>query len=62
MPEAQTTPRRIPVRWIVIPATLLVALALMAGYLLLPLAAERFVVPELFKAAGIRNYALPVRV
>ena len=62
MPEAQTTSRRIPVRWIVTPAALLVALILMAGYLLLPLAAERFVVPVLFKAAGIRNYVLPVRV
>ncbi len=61
MPETKTTPRRIPVRWIVIPATLLVALVLMAGYLLLPLAAERLLVPVLFKEAGIRDYALPVR-
>jgi hypothetical protein len=62
MPEDNKTPRpRIPVRWRVIPAALLLALVLMAGYLLLPRAAERFLVPVLFKEAGIRDYALPVR-
>ena len=59
--EKRETARRIPARWIVIPLTLLVVLVLMAGYLLLPLAAERIVVPMMFKEAGVQDYALPVR-
>ena len=50
-------------RWrpFVVPAVLLVAVLLLVGHLLLPLAAERVFLPQVFKAAGIREYHLPVR-
>jgi hypothetical protein len=61
MSEEEKTPSRSNARRVVIPAVLLLVIFLLAGYLLLPLAAERIVLPAIFKTAGIRDYALPVR-
>jgi hypothetical protein len=61
MNVATTPPVRIDWRRIAVPAALLLAVILLAGYVLLPLAAERLLAPIVFKTAGIREYDLAVQ-
>jgi len=57
----KTSPTRF--RWphLVVPVLSLLAAMLLAAYILLPLAAERVLLPLVLPATGIRDYDLPVR-
>lgn len=57
----KTTPTRIRFPHLAVVALSLLAVMLLAGFLLLPLVAERLVLPLVFQAAGIPDYDLPVR-
>ncbi|MCB2170045.1 MAG: YdbH domain-containing protein [Deltaproteobacteria bacterium] len=57
----KTSPTRF--RWphLVVPVLSLLAVMLLAAYIVLPLAAERLLLPLVFQAVGIPAYDLPVR-
>lgn len=57
----KTPPTRFRLPPLVVPVLSLLAVMLLAAYILLPLAAERVLLPTVLQAAGIRDYDLPVR-
>lgn len=55
------SPNRFLLRRVVVPGVCLLAALVLVAYLLLPRAAERFLLPRVFEAAGIRDFDLPVQ-
>jgi len=57
----KTSPTRFRLSHLVVPVLSFLAVMLLAAYILLPLAAERVLLPIVLQATGIRDYDLPVR-
>jgi hypothetical protein len=57
----KTSPTRFRFPHLVVPVLSLLAVMLLAAYILLPLAVERLLLPRVFQAIGIPEYDLPVR-
>ena len=57
----KTTPSQFRFPHFTVSALSLLAVILLAGFLLLPLVAERLVLPVIFRTTGIPDYDLPVR-